>query len=294
MGRRVGVVGIGAMGRGYARNLLAAGFDVVGYDRDPQRTQAFASAGGRAAGSAAEAAEGATWVVTALPKHDDVREATLGDGGIAEGADPGLLLVDTSTSLPAQSKGLAAEAAARGIRFVDASVSGTGTTVLTKDVVVLAGGAADDFAACRELFEAICRRAYHLGPSGAGAMAKLMVNVAVVGNRLALAEALTFASAAGMDPEAALAVLKDGSSYSRAMDLKGEKMIRRDYEPESTLDASLHGSTLLLEQGREVGAPMFLTSLYAQVAQLGVALGHGAKDPASLIEALLHMTGADT
>jgi 3-hydroxyisobutyrate dehydrogenase-like beta-hydroxyacid dehydrogenase len=120
-------------------------------------------------------------------------------------------------------------------------------------------------------------------------LGKLVINVAVVGNRLALAEALTFGTTAGMDPEAVLAILKDGSSYSRAMDLKGEKMVQREYTPESTLAASLHGSELLLAEGRRVGAPMFLVSLYGQIAQIGVGMGYGPADPASVIEALRNL-----
>ncbi|MEX2534787.1 MAG: NAD(P)-dependent oxidoreductase [Trueperaceae bacterium] len=286
----VGLVGVGAMGRGFAANLLASGFEVRAYDRDPERLAELGQRGGRPVSSPAQAAHGARWVLTSLPGHDDVREVAFGPSGIADGAGPGLILIDTSTSLPEQSRSLAAELAERGIRFIDASVSGTGATVMERDVVVLAGGDEKDFADSRELFEGFSRQAYHLGPVGSGAMGKLAVNVAVVGNRLALAEALTFGISSGMDPDALLAILKDGASYSRAMDLKGEKMIRRDYRPESTLGQSVHGCDLLLEQGRDAGAPMFLTSLYAQIAQVAVRMGHEGSDPAAVIEALLAMS----
>lgn len=288
----VGIVGIGAMGRGFAKNLLEAGFRVQGFDLDPVRLAELEERGGHVVQNPAEAAHGASWVLTSLPDHETVREVLFGVGGIVDGAEPGTIVVDTSTSLPQQSQALAGALDEHGIRFVDASVSGTGATVLHKDVVVLAGGDAGDVAACRTLFDGFCRQAYHLGPVGSGALGKLVINVAVVGNRLALAEALTFGTQAGVDPEVMLQILKDGPSYSRAMDLKGEKMIRGDYRPESTLFASWHGCELLLEQGRGVGAPMFLTSLYAQVAQIAVGLGYGDADPAALIEALRHVAHA--
>jgi 3-hydroxyisobutyrate dehydrogenase-like beta-hydroxyacid dehydrogenase len=287
--RSVGLVGVGAMGRGFGKNLLAAGYAVRGFDLDPRRLDELAAWGGVGVGSPSEAAAGAGWVITSLPTHEAVLDVALGARGIVEGAAEGMILIDTSTSLPEQSRSLGAELAARGIRFVDASVSGTGATVMSRDVVVLAGGDPDTVSACRSLFEGFSRQAYHLGPVGSGALAKLVINVAVVGNRLALAEALTFGIAAGMDPDAVLAILKDGPSYSRAMDLKGEKMIRGDYRPDSTLAASLHGCHLLLQQAQRAGAPLFLASLYTQIAQLGVNLGYADQDPASVIEPLLCM-----
>ncbi len=288
---RVGIVGVGPMGQAFAENLIKAGFSVQGYDVDPKRVEEFKERGGEAVDSPAAVAREVRWVITSLPKSNVVRDVTLGPGSIAEGAEPGLIVVDTSTSLPQESRSLGADLAARGIRFLDASVSGTGATALEKDVVVLAGGEKADFESCRPLFEGFSRKAYHLGPLGSGAQAKLAINVAVVGNRLALAEALIFGIKAGMEPEALLAVLKDGSSYSRAMDLKGKKMIQGDFTPESRLGASVDGCALLLEQGRQLGAPLFLTSVYAQIAQAGVHMGFGDADPASLIEVLRMMAG---
>lgn len=288
---RIGIVGIGAMGRGFAFNLLQAGHQLLGFDTDPARLVEFGGWGGQVVASAAEAARGRAALITSLPTPEIAEQVILGPGGVADGAEPGLLLIDTTTSLPAQSRRLAERLAERGIRFVDASVSGTGATVMHRDVVLLAGGAPEDVADGKPLFDAIARQVHHLGPSGSGALGKLVINVAVVGNRLALAEALSFGMAAGMDAATVLAILKDGPSASQAMELKGEKMVRRDYAPQSTLAQSLHGTDLLVEEARRVGAPLFLTSLYAQIAQVAVGLGYGDADPAALIEALLALSG---
>lgn len=289
----VGLVGVGAMGRGFAENLVLAGFTVRGYDRDVRALEALREMGGTPTGSPAEAAVGATWLITSLPGYEVVSDVLFGSGGVVAGAEAGVVVIDTSTSLPKQSRSLSDRLAQAGLRFVDASVSGTGATVLDKDVVVLAGGSAEDFAACRPVFDGFARAAYHLGPVGSGSLGKLLINVVVVGNRLALAESLALGMKAGVDPAALLAILKDGPSYSRAMDLKGEKMISRDYRPESTLAQSLHGTDLLIEQAREVGAPLFGVAVYSQVAQAAVAMGLGDLDPAALIEALLVMGGAE-
>ncbi|HLU83321.1 MAG TPA: NAD(P)-dependent oxidoreductase [Trueperaceae bacterium] len=291
--RTVGLIGIGAMGRGFARHLLDAGFTVRGYDIDPARLTEFVDWGGAAMGSPAEAASGSNWVVTSLPKHHHVLDALFGNDGVRDGSHPGQIVIDTSTSLPAQSRDLAMQLAEAGVRFLDASVSGTGATVMHKDVVVLVGGDDTDYRESEALLAAFSRRSYHLGPVGSGALGKLIINVVVVGNRLALAEGLNFGMASGMNTEMLLQILKDGPTYSRAMDLKGEKMIRGDYTPESTLAQSLSGTTLLLAQAQELGVPLFLTALYSQVAQVGVNLGFGPADPAALIEALKAMSRGD-
>jgi 3-hydroxyisobutyrate dehydrogenase-like beta-hydroxyacid dehydrogenase len=278
------------MGRGFAHHLLAAGYTVRGFDVAPDRLTEFASWGGVPARSAAEAARGATWVITSLPKHEQVQDVLFGQDGVSDASHPGQMVIDTSTSLPEQARDLATRLAGTGLRFLDASVSGTGATVMRKDVVALVGGSDTDFHEAHALLHSFCRRAYHLGPVGSGALGKLIINVVVIGNRLALAEGLNFGMASGMNTEVLLQILKDGPTYSRAMDLKGEKMISGDYTPESTLTQSLAGTSLLLAQAQELGVPLFLTALYSQVAQTGVNLGFGPSDPAALIEALKAMS----
>lgn len=293
-GATVGLVGVGAIGSGFAKNLLAAGFTVQGFDLDARRLERLSAWGGRATGSPAASAEGARWIVTALPDTADVHEATLGPDGIVQGASPGAVLIDTTTSPPDASRALAAELGVRGNGFVDASVSGTGATAMTAEVVLLVGGTNEDVEACAPVFDAVARHAYHLGPVGSGALAKLAVNVAVVGSRLALAEALNFGRVAGMDQEVLLSVLKDGPAYSRAMSTRGEKMVRRDYHPDSTLAASLHSADVLLAEGHRIGAPLLLASLYAQVARVAASHGFADRDPAAVIEALILMAAPDT
>jgi len=289
----VGLVGVGAMGKGFAKNLVQSGLIVRGFDVSPAAMQTLRDLGGVPASSPADAAAGASWLITSLPGSEEVDEALFGANGAVEGATAGSIFIDTSTSLPKESRSLAERLSSAGMRFVDASVSGTGATVLDKDVVVLAGGSSEDFAACRPVFDGFARTAYHLGPVGSGSLGKLLINVVVVGNRLALAESLALGMKAGMDPAALLAILKDGPAYSKAMDLKGEKMIAREYTPQSTLAQSLHGTDLLLEQAREVGSPLFGVAVYSQVAQAAVAMGLGDLDPAALLEALLLMGGGE-
>jgi 3-hydroxyisobutyrate dehydrogenase-like beta-hydroxyacid dehydrogenase len=291
MQERVGIVGIGFMGQAFTSNLVRAGFTLQGFDIDAGRVKEFKKQGGTPVSSAAEAARGARWMLTSLPNSKVVREAVLGPGGVAEGAEKGLLLADTTTSRPEDSEGLAAELARRGIRFLDAAVSGTSTMAWKKDLVVIAGGEAADFEACRSLFEGFAKSAYHMGPVGSGALTKLIINLVLVCNRLGLAEGLVLGMKAGMNMENLLAALKDGAAGSKAMDQKGEKMIKGDFTPESHLTTSLKDVRLMLEQGQRFGVPMFLTGIYAQIAQMGAQIGYAESDPASIVEILRGMAG---
>ncbi|MFH1553907.1 MAG: NAD(P)-dependent oxidoreductase [Pseudomonadota bacterium] len=291
MGECVGIVGMGFMGQAFTANLLRAGFSLRGFDLDKRRVDEFKLQGGTPVASAADTARGARWVLTSLPNSTIVREAVLGPGGVAEGAQSGLILADASTSRPEDSVSLGQELATRGIRFLDASVSGTSTMAWKKDLIVIAGGDPTAFEACLPLFDGIAKRAYHMGPVGSGALAKLILNLVLACNRLGLAEGLVLGMKAGMNMESLLAALKDGAAGSKTMDQKGERMITGDYSPESHLTTSFKDVQLMLEQGRRFGTPMLLTSVFAQVAQIGIQTGFAQSDPACIVEILRGMAG---
>jgi 2-hydroxy-3-oxopropionate reductase len=287
----VGIVGLGLMGQAFTANLLRAGFTLRGFDIDAGRMKEFETQGGLPVASAAEAARGARWLLTSLPNSEVVREAVLGPGGVAAGAAEGLTITDTTTSRPEDSRSLGAELARRGIRFLDAAVSGTSTMAWQKDLIVVAGGEPPDFEACRPLFAGFSKAAYHMGPLGSGALAKLIINLVLAINRLGLAEGLVLGMKAGMNLESLLSALKEGAAGSKAMDQKGEKMLRAEYTPESRLTSTQKDVRLMLEQGQRFGTPMFLASIYAHIVQIGVQTGFAELDPSSVIEVLRGMSG---
>jgi 2-hydroxy-3-oxopropionate reductase len=291
MGERVGIVGVGLMGQAFAHHLLRAGFEVQGFDVDARRMDELASQGGIAVDSPAAAARGVRWVLTSLPTSEVVRTAVLGSNGIAEGAAEGTILADTTTSRPEDSERIGAELAGRGIRFLDAAVSGTSAMAWKKDLVIIAGGAQEDFAACGPYFEAFSRKAYWMGPVGSGALTKLIVNLVLAGNRLALAEGLVLGMKAGMDGERLLTVLQDGASGSKTMIDKGPKMLRGDYTPEGLVRIGLKDSRLMLEQGSRFGSPMLLTGLCSQILQAAAARGLSERDTVAFIEVLRELAG---
>jgi 3-hydroxyisobutyrate dehydrogenase-like beta-hydroxyacid dehydrogenase len=293
MSDRVGVVGMGLMGSAFTHHLLQSGLQVQGYDLDESRGRQLHERGGVPVESAAATARGSRWVLTSLPNSDIVREVVLGPGGIAEGAGPGLIIADASTSRPEDSQRLAAELARRGIGFLDAAVSGTSAMAWKKDLIVIAGGTPEHFEACKPLFAGFARAAYRMGDVGSGALTKLVINLVLFGNRLALAEGLVLGMKAGMEGEALLKVLQDGACSSKTMIDKGPKMLNADFSPEGQVKTSLKDARLALEQGQRYGAPMLVGALWAQLQQTAYQHGLADHDSSSFIEVLRVLAGLE-
>ena len=289
MAEKVGIVGIGLMGSALSGSLIQAGFEVHGFDTDGRRLDEFTERGGVAVDSPAAAARGVKWMVTSLPNGEIVRDVALGANGIAEGAEKGLILCDASTTHPEDTEKLGAALAERGIRFLDTCVSGTSAMAWEKDLIVIAGGEKDVFDACRPYLESFSRAAYHMGPVGSGALTKLIINLVLAGNRLAMGEGLVLGTKAGMDVTKLLAVLQDGACSSKTMIDKGPKMLKGDYTPEGRM--STKTPLLMLEQGSRHGAPMLVASMWLQLVQAGCEMGLNEQDPVAFHEAQRMLAG---
>jgi len=290
--KNIGFIGLGLMGSAMTKNLMAEGFAVRGYDINPDRLREFAARGGGPADSTADAARGADVVMTSLMTAEIVTEVLKGPRGALEAMRPGTILIDTSTIHPNVSAALAADLRARGFTMLDATMSGTSTQAQRRDLVVLVGGDGAAFDACMPIFKAVGRSIYHLGPNGAGARTKLVVNLVLGLNRLALAEGLTLGLKQGLDGAKLLEVLKDSAAYSKAMDLKGERMLQGRFDPEGKLSQHLKDVGLMLEVGHALGAPLLMTALHRQVLLAGVAEGRGDQDNSCVIAVLRGLAGS--
>jgi 3-hydroxyisobutyrate dehydrogenase-like beta-hydroxyacid dehydrogenase len=288
---RVGIVGMGLMGQAFISNMRKSDFYIQGFDIDPKRMDDLKSLGGHPVESPAAVARGVNWVITSLPNSGIVRNAVLGAKGIVEGAQQGLYITDTTTSRPEDSESLFRELAGRGIRFLDAAVSGSSTMASAKDLIIIAGGNREDFEACRPVFEGFSRAAYYMGSAGSGARTKLIVNLVLAGNRLALAEGLVLAEKAGIGLKNLLSVLQDGACGSKTMAEKGPKMIDADFTKQSQIKMALKDSRLILEQGQQFGAPLLLTNIWSQLVQAAYEKGYAEKDSIAYIEILRGMAG---
>ena len=288
----IGYIGLGLLGSALAEDLIKAGYTVRGFDIAPERVREHEARGGVPAGSPADAARGATVVMTCLMTADLVREVLLGPDGAIDAAPPGLVVIDNSTIHPDASAALAAQLAARGIPMLDAPVAGSSGQARRREAPVMVGGDPEVFARCRPILDALSQRVRHVGPNGAGARAKLVVNLVLGLNRLALAEGLLFGLRQGLDGKALLAILKDSSAYSRAMDIKGARMIEGNFEPEGKLVQHLKDVELMLEVGHAAGAPLLATALHRQLLLAGVAGGLGDHDNSAIIAVLRSLIAA--
>jgi 3-hydroxyisobutyrate dehydrogenase-like beta-hydroxyacid dehydrogenase len=286
MSGTVALIGMGLLGSALAENLLKAGFAVRGYDTAPERMRQHAERGGHVAASPADAARGASAVMTCLMTADIVREALLGPAGALEEAAPGVVAIDNSTIHPDASAALAAELGRRGIAMLDAPVGGSSGQARRREAPVVVGGDPEVFARCRPILDALAQRVHHVGPNGSGARAKLVINLVLGLNRLALAEGLLFGLRQGLDGKTLLSVLKDSAAYSRAMDIKGERMLEGNFEPEGKLAQHLKDVELMLEVGHAAGAPLLATALHRQLLIAGVAAGLSERDNSSIIAVL--------
>ena len=232
---RVGVIGLGIMGAPMARNLLRAGHEVVVHGRTAARVEPLVAAGARAAASPAAVASAVDAVVTSLPDGPDVELVVGGPDGVLAGAARGLLVIDTSTIAPDTARALASRTSAIGVDFLDAPVSGGQQGAIDGTLSIMVGGAPDAFARARPVFEALGRTATHMGGPGQGQMTKLVNQVIGVTTLAAVAEGLTLAAHAGLDPDAVLAAVGGGAATSWQLTNLGPAHAAR------RLGAGIHG-----------------------------------------------------
>jgi 3-hydroxyisobutyrate dehydrogenase-like beta-hydroxyacid dehydrogenase len=279
----LGLIGIGLLGTVLAERLLAAGFAVVGHDLDPARLDAFRRTGGTPARDAAEILRRCDRILLSLPSHSEVAALLCAH---AAALRPGLTLIDTTTGDPATAEALARDLAARGVTYLDATISGSSVHVRAGSAVVMVGGERAAFEACAGIFARLGGTVFHTGAPGSGAKMKLATNIVLGLNRAALAEGLAFAGGLGLDPAQALAIMRAGPAYSRIMDSKGEKMLTGDFTPEARLSQHLKDVRLILEHGRAAGLPMTLSTAHREILEAAESAGLGPLDNSALIRVL--------
>jgi 3-hydroxyisobutyrate dehydrogenase-like beta-hydroxyacid dehydrogenase len=280
----IGIVGLGLMGEVFSRRLIDAHFDVLGFDIDPKKGEMLSTMGGRAAASMAEIAHDSSPIILAVFNTDQVEEVVEKTLLPALGENSGKIVICTSTCDPDRIAALAALVAKRGLRFLEAPVSGTSDQVRRGDGVGLLGGDLSIAAEAAPVLDALFPRRFHVGAAGDGGRAKLAVNLILNLNRLALAEGLVFASRLGLDQDAFLRVAQNSAAYSQVMETKGPKMVRGDFRPEGRVRQSLKDVHLMLEQAQRKGQQLPALELDAAVLEACVRHGEGDLDNSVIIE----------
>jgi 2-hydroxy-3-oxopropionate reductase len=287
----VGFIGLGIMGGPMAANLAAAGFEVVGYNRSPDPVRRLEERGGRGADSLAAAVAEAEVVVTMLPDSPDVEAVALGDDGIYARARPGALHLDMSTIRPDVARRLAAAGAERGLRVLDAPVSGGEQGAIDATLSIMVGGDRGDFDDARPVLEAVGKTVVHVGPAGAGQTVKAANQLIVAGTLELVAEAIVFLEASGVDTEAAVEVLAGGLAGSAILERKAPAMLRRDFTPGFRVELHHKDMGIVTAAAREAGAVIPLGAAVAQLLASLHARGDGGLDHSALLKLVEELSG---
>jgi putative dehydrogenase len=282
--RSIGIIGVGLMGMAFAQRLAAAGFGVAGYDVDAAKAAQITELGGKAAQSIAEVARECEPILLAVFNTDQVEEVVEKHLLPALGDHSGRIVLCASTCDPDRIAALGVRAAARGLRFLETPVSGTSAQVARGEGVGLIGGDPTIAAETEPVLRALFPTYFLIGKVGDGGRAKLAVNLILGLNRLALAEGLAFAERLGLDPAAFLNVARGSAAYSQIMDIKGDRMVRRAFEPEGRARQTLKDAQLMLEQARVVGQELPLLKVHADVLEACLRAGEGELDNSVVIE----------
>ncbi|MGP4100972.1 2-hydroxy-3-oxopropionate reductase [Nonomuraea sp. KM90] len=289
----IAFIGLGIMGSPMAVHLVRAGHAVAGYNRTPDKARPLAEAGGRVAGSIADAVTGAEVVALMVPDSADVQDVLTGADGVFAHAAPGTLIVDFSSIRPDVTRELAEQAGERGLRYLDAPVSGGEAGARNAALSIMVGGEADAFEVARPIFDAVGKTVVHVGPSGSGQTVKAANQLIVAANIEALAEAVVFLRAYGVDLEAALKVLGGGLAGSAVLAQKGANMVAHSFEPGFRIALHHKDMGIVTSAAREAGVVLPLGALVAQLVASANATGDGALDHSALLRGVERLSGTE-
>jgi 2-hydroxy-3-oxopropionate reductase len=287
----IAFIGLGIMGGPMAANLVKAGYDVVGYNRHPDPVERLVSAGGRGASDVAEAVAEADVIITMLPDSPDVEQVALGDDGIYASAREGAVHLDMSSIRPDVAASVSAAARERGLRAVDAPVSGGEQGAVEASLSIMVGGERADFDEVRPILDTLGKTVVYVGPSGSGQTVKAANQLIVAGTIELVAEAIVFLEAYGVDTDAAVTVLAGGLAGNRILDRKASGMLARDFTPGFRIDLHHKDLGIVTAAAREKGV---ITPLGALVTQLLASLrsqGHGGLDHSALLKIVEQLSG---
>ena len=280
----IAFIGLGIMGKPMAANLLEAGHTVVVHNRSREAVDELAAAGADTASSPRDAAERGEVVITMLPDSPDVEAVVLGDDGVAAGVSEGMLYVDMSTIAPTTSREIHQALEEKGVEAVDAPVSGGQPAAESGDLSIMAGGSAEAVERARPMLEVVGKSVTHIGPPGAGQVAKAANQVVVALTIQAVAEALTLARHAGVDAGKVREALLGGLAQSKILEMHGERMLSGEFEPGFRLSLHRKDLAIALDTAREEGVPLLATAQAAEVMNSLLARRDGDKDHAAMIE----------
>lgn len=281
---KVALIGAGAMGGAIGTRLIETGNQLTVFDLDAEKVAALTGLGARSTGTAAEAASASDVVILSLNSPKIVRIAVFGKDGVAVGAKPGTLIIDMSSIDPEATKELAAEAAEKGLRWVDSPLSGGAPKALIGQLTLMAGGSEKDVADAHRVLQHVASNFTHMGPCGAGQTTKLINQVLCGLNFLAVAEATQLALDAGVDAAKIPQALKGGRADSAILQEYMPRYVAKDYRRTGRIDNMVKDLNGAQDLARRTNTAMPLTALCAEVHRMLTAAGLGGEDQAALME----------
>lgn len=288
---RIGFIGLGAMGKPMAYNLMKGGYPVSVLTRTRSKSEDLLAGGATWCDTPREIARSSDVVITMLPDTPDVEKVLAGQDGLFEGGREGMLIIDMSTISPVAVRKLAADAEARGFDFLDAPVSGGEPGAKNGTLSIMVGGRAAAFDRALPVFQAMGKTILHIGESGAGQICKAANQILTSVHIEAVAEALVFAAKAGVDPVKVRQALMGGSAYSRILETHGQKMIDRSFKPGFRMRLHRKDLDITVEAAKAYGAALPVTSRVRELMTETLADGQGDMDNSSFILLLEKLSG---
>lgn len=282
--KKIGFIGMGTMGIPMASNLLKAGYELTVYNRTAGKTGSLAQRGAKVASSPAEVARQTEVVFTMLTADQAVNEVMLGPSGIMHGAAAGLIVIDSSTISPATSKRIASELGKKQVEVLDAPVTGSEPQAIEAQLTFIVGGKKQIYEQCVPLFNAMGKAAVYMGGNGAGAYTKLANNMMAAINMVSFAEAVVFASKAGIDPQLFVEVVSGGGARSGQVDNKAQKVMTRDFHPNFATALMYKDLGLATEVAKELNIPLPTLAIVKEMLNMTIAKGYGQEDVCAVVK----------
>ena len=264
---KIGFIGLGIMGKPMAKNLMKAGHELVVYDVIAANVDNVVAAGAQAGASSKDVAEQCSFIITMLPNSPHVKTVVMGENGVLEGAQAGTVLVDMSSIAPLASQEIAAACGEKGVKMLDAPVSGGDPKAIDGTLAIMVGGDKELFDQVKDVLAVMGSSVVYCGTIGAGNTTKLANQIIVAANIAACAEAFILAKKAGVDPAVVFEAIKGGLAGSTVMNAKVPMMLERDFNPGFKIDLHIKDLNNAIDTGHGVGSPLPLTAQVMEMMQ---------------------------
>jgi 3-hydroxyisobutyrate dehydrogenase len=286
-------IGLGTMGTGMALNMLKAGHELTVHNRTREKEEIVAAKGARRTASPKEAAAGAEVIVICVSDTPDVEEIILGTDGVIHGASDGAIVVDMSTISPAATRRIAEKLGEKGVKMLDAPVSGGPEGAQNGTLAIMVGGETADFEIALPVLEAMGKTVTHVGPVGAGQITKAINQIIISGTYLTVAEGLTLGMKAGLDMDKVIQAISGGAASSWVLHNRGKNVVNNTYPLGFRVRLHHKDLRIALDTARELGATLPATALVEQIENGLIARGYGDDDVSAIGRSIREQSGLE-